>query len=134
MQGKRVLAVEDGPTLTHGGMRIGAGTVAASKYGATALVDPRPWLVGRLKDTFETYPGIGDLLPAMGYGEEQLADLEATINAVDCDAVVIGTPIDLTRIISIDKPHTRVYYDLQEIGDPDLDAVLSDFVRGIEAT
>ena len=134
MQGKRVLAVEDGPTLTHGGMRIGAGTVAASKYGATALVDPRPWLVGRLKGTFETYPGIGDLLPAMGYGEEQLADLEATINAVDCDAVVIGTPIDLTRIISIDKPHTRVYYDLQEIGDPDLDAVLSDFVRGIEAT
>jgi predicted GTPase len=134
VHGKRVLAVEDGPTLTHGGMRIGAGIVAASKYGATEFVDPRPWLVGRLKDTFDTYPGIGDLLPAMGYGPEQLADLEATINAVDCDAVVIGTPIDLTRIISIDKPHTRVHYDLQEIGDPDLDAVLSDFVRGIETT
>ena len=134
VRGKRVLAVEDGPTLTHGGMRIGAGMVAASKYGATEFVDPRPWLVGRLKDTFETYPNIGDLLPAMGYGEEQLADLEATINAVDCDAVVIGTPIDLTRIISIDKPHTRVHYDLQEIGDPDLDAVLSDFARGIEVT
>jgi predicted GTPase len=134
VRGKRVLAVEDGPTLTHGGMRIGAGMVAASKYGAAEFVDPRPWLVGKLKDTFETYPGIGDLLPAMGYGPEQLADLEATINAVDCDAVVIGTPIDLTRIISIDKPHTRVHYDLQEIGDPDLDAVLSDFVRGIETT
>jgi len=132
VRGKRVLAVEDGPTLTHGGMRIGAGMVAASKYGATEFVDPRPWLVGRLKDTFETYPGIGDLLPAMGYGEEQLADLEATINAVDCDSVVIGTPIDLTRILSIDKPHTRVHYDLQEIGDPDLDEVLSDFVRGID--
>jgi predicted GTPase len=134
VRGNRVLVVEDGPTLTHGGMRIGAGMVAASKYGATEFVDPRPWLVGRLKDTFETYPGIGDLLPAMGYGEEQLADLEATINAVDCDAVVIGTPIDLARIVSIDKPHTRVHYDLQEIGDPDLDTVLSDFVRGIEAT
>jgi predicted GTPase len=134
VRGKRVLAVEDGPTLTHGGMRIGAGMVAASKYGASEFVDPRPWLVGKLKDTFDTYPGIGDLLPAMGYGSEQLADLEATINAVDCDAVVIGTPIDLTRIISIDKPHTRVHYDLQEIGDPDLDAVLSDFVRGIETT
>jgi len=133
VRGKRVLVVEDGPTLTHGGMRIGAGMVAASKYGATEFVDPRPWLVGRLKDTFETYPGIGDLLPAMGYGEEQLADLEATINAVDCDSVVIGTPIDLTRILSIDKPHTRVHYDLQEIGDPDLDEVLSDFVRGIDA-
>ena len=134
VRGKRVLAVEDGPTLTHGGMRIGAGMVAAAKYGASEFVDPRPWLVGRLKDTFDTYPGIGDLLPAMGYGPEQLADLEATINAVDCDAVVIGTPIDLTRIISIDKPHTRVHYDLQEIGDPDLDAVLSDFVLGIETT
>jgi predicted GTPase len=134
VHGKRVLAVEDGPTLTHGGMRIGAGMVAASKYGAAEFVDPRPWLVGRLKDTFDTYPGIGDLLPAMGYGAEQLADLEATINAVDCDAVVIGTPIDLTRIISIDKPHTRVHYDLQEIGDPDLDEVLSDFVQGIETT
>jgi predicted GTPase len=129
VRGKRVLVVEDGPTLTHGGMRIGAGTVAASKYGAIEFVDPRPWLVGKLRDTFEMYPGIGDLLPAMGYGEEQLADLEATINAVECDAVVVGTPIDLTRIVSIDRPHTRVHYDLQEIGSPDLEEVLANFIR-----
>jgi len=128
VRGKRVLAVEDGPTLTHGGMRIGAGMVAASKYGATEFVDPRPWLVGRLNDTFDTYPEIGNLLPAMGYGAEQLADLEKTIDAVDCDAVVIGTPIDLSRIVTISKPHTRVHYDLQEIGKPDLEEVLTDFV------
>ncbi len=132
VRGKRVLAVEDGPTLTHGGMLIGAGIVAAKKYGAAEFVDPRPWLVGKLKDTFETYPNIGELLPAMGYGAEQLADLEMTIDAVDCDSVVIGTPIDLSRIISISKPHTRVHYDLQEIGSPDLKEVLDDFSRGIE--
>jgi predicted GTPase len=129
VRGKRVLAVEDGPTLTHGGMLIGAGIVAATKYGAAEFVDPRPWLVGRLRDTFETYPDIGGLLPAMGYGAEQLSDLEMTIDAVDCDSVVIGTPIDLSRIISISKPHTRVHYDLQEIGHPDLDDVLTDFVK-----
>ena len=132
VRGKRVLAVEDGPTLTHGGMKIGAGIVAATKYGAVEFVDPRPWLVGKLKDTFETYPEIGELLPAMGYGAEQLADLEMTIDAVDCDSVVIGTPIDLSRIITISKPHTRVHYDLQEIGVPDLKQVLGDFARGIE--
>lgn len=129
VRGKRVLAVEDGPTLTHGGMLIGAGIVAARKYGATEFVDPRPWLVGKLRDTFETYPNIGELLPAMGYGAEQLADLEATIDAVDCDSVVIGTPIDLSRIITISKPHTRVHYDLQEIGTPDLREVLSEFIK-----
>jgi len=129
VRGKRVLAVEDGPTLTHGGMKIGAGIIAATKYGAAEFVDPRPWLVGKLKDTFETYPDIGELLPAMGYGAEQLADLEKTINAVDCDSVVIGTPIDLSRILNITKPHTRVHYDLQEIGQPDLDTVLGDFVE-----
>jgi predicted GTPase len=126
--GRRVLAVEDGPTLTHGGMKIGAAVVAARKYGATEFVDPRPYLVGKLVDTFETYPNIGTILPAMGYGEEQLRDLEATINATDCDAVVVGTPIDLARIVNIDKPHTRVFYDLQEIGDPTLDTILSEFV------
>jgi predicted GTPase len=126
--GKRVLAVEDGPTLTHGGMKIGAGVVAARKYGATEFVDPRPYLVGKLQETFETYPDIGTILPAMGYGEEQLRDLEATINATDCDAVVVGTPIDLARIVNIEKPHTRVFYDLQEIGEPDLDGVLDEFV------
>lgn len=129
VRGKRVLAVEDGPTLTHGGMKIGAAIVAATKYGAAEFVDPRPWLVGKLEDTFEAYPDIGELLPAMGYGAEQLADLEKTINAVDCDSVVIGTPIDLSRIIDITKPHTRVHYDLQEIGQPDLDTVLEEFVR-----
>jgi predicted GTPase len=128
VDGKRVLAVEDGPTLTHGGMKIGAGVVAATKYGATEFVDPRPFLVGKLRKTFEIYPNIGTILPAMGYGEEQLRDLEATINATDCDAVVIGTPIDLTRVLKITKPHTRVFYDLQEIGKPDLDGVIATFV------
>jgi predicted GTPase len=129
VRGKRVLAVEDGPTLTHGGMKIGAAIVAATKYGAAEFVDPRPWLVGKLEDTFKMYPDIGDLLPAMGYGAEQLADLEKTIDAVECDSVVIGTPIDLSRIIDITKPHTRVHYDLQEIGQPDLDTVLEEFIR-----
>lgn len=129
VKGKRVLVVEDGPTLTHGEMTIGAGTVAAQRFGAAGFVDPRPYTVGRLKETFETYPNIGVLLPAMGYGEQQLKDLEATINAADCEAVVIGTPIDLSRIIEINKPATRVYYNLQEIGRPNLEQVLEDFVR-----
>ena len=129
IRGKKVLVVEDGPTLTHGQMTIGAGTVAAVKYGAEECVDPRPYIVGKLNETFETYPGIGALLPAMGYGEQQVQDLEATINATECDAVVIGTPIDLNRVVKIDKPSTRVYYDLQEIGYPDLDAVLDEFLQ-----
>ncbi len=129
IRGKRVLAVEDGPTLTHGGMKIGAAVVAATKHGATEFVDPRPYLVGKLKETFETYPDIGTILPAMGYSDEQLADLEATINGTDCDAVVIGTPIDLARIVDIKKPHTRVFYDLQEIGQPDLANVLNEFIK-----
>ena len=128
IRGKRVLVIEDGPTLTHGGMKTGAGTVAAQKYGASQLVDPRPFTVGKLKDTFTTYPEIGVLLPAMGYGEEQLHDLEKTINNTDCDGVVIGTPIDLNRIIKINKPTTRVYYDLQEIGDPTLESILDDWL------
>jgi predicted GTPase len=129
VRGKRVLVVEDGPTLTHGEMRIGAGVVAACKFGASELVDPRPYLVGKLIDTFKQYPNIGTLLPANGYGEEMLMDLEATINNTDCDAVVIGTPIDLTRIIKINKPSTRVYYDLQEIGHPNLEDVLEKFIN-----
>lgn len=128
IKGKRVLVVEDGPTLTHGEMKIGAGTVAAKKFGATELIDPRPFTVGRLSETFKIYPEIGTLLPAMGYGEEQLKDLETTINNTDCDGVVIGTPIDLNRIIKINKPNTRVYYDLQEIGEPDLNTILEEFV------
>jgi predicted GTPase len=129
VKGKMVLAVEDGPTLTHGEMKIGAAIVAAQKFGAAGFVDPRPYLVGRLFETFETYPDIGTLLPAFGYGEQQLKDLEATINNTECDAVVIGTPIDLGRIIKIKKPFTRVYYNLQEIGRPDLTGVLGDFIE-----
>ena len=132
IRGKRVLVVEDGPTLTHGEMKIGAGIVAARKFGASELVDPRPYTVGKLAETFEIYPDIGVLLPAMGYGEEQLHDLQTTINNTDCDSVVIGTPIDLTRIIQINKPTTRVFYDLQEIGHPNLEDVLGDFLEDRE--
>lgn len=129
IKGKKVLVVEDGPTLTHGEMKLGAGTVAAMKYGAAEMVDPRPFTVGKLSETFAIYPNIGTLLPAMGYSEQQLKDLETTINNTDCDAVVIGTPIDLSRVIKITKPNTRVYYDLQEIGYPDLKSILDDFVE-----
>jgi len=129
IQGKRVLVVEDGPTLTHGEMEYGAGVVAALKYGAAELVDPREYAVGRLVDTFEKYPDIGILLPAMGYGEEQMRDLEATINNTPCDLVVIGTPIDLRRVCKIEHPTVRVEYELQEIGQPDLKTVLADFVK-----
>ncbi len=129
IKGKNVLVVEDGPTLTHGEMKIGAGTVAALKYGAKKIIDPRPFTVGKLSETFQIYPNIGELLPAMGYGEQQLKDLETTINNTECDSVVIGTPIDLQRIVKINKPATRVYYDLQEIGQPDLVGVIDDFVK-----
>jgi predicted GTPase len=129
IKGKWVLAIEDGPTLTHGEMKIGAAVVAAQKFGAAGFVDPRPFTVGKLSDTFKTYPNIGVLLPAMGYGEQQLKDLEATINRTECDSVVIGTPIDLSRIIKINKPFTRVYYNLQEIGRPNLEEVLDEFVK-----
>lgn len=129
IKGKKVLVVEDGPTLTHGQMTLGAGTVAARKYGASECVDPRPYTVGKLSETFEIYPQIGALLPAMGYGEQQIKDLETTINNTECDSVVIGTPIDLNRVIRIDKPNTRVYYDLQEIGYPDLGNILDEFLK-----
>jgi len=126
IKGKRVLVVEDGPTLTHGGMKYGAGTVAAQKLGASEIVDPRPFTVNSITRTYEKYPGIGVLLPAMGYGEEQMKDLEETINKVDCDSVVIGTPIDLGRILNINKPSTRVMYELQEIGVNTLESVLKE--------
>ncbi len=129
IKGKKVLVVEDGPTLTHGEMKIGAGTVAAQKFGAAELVDPRPFTVGKLSETFRIYPNIGILLPAMGYSDQQLKDLETTINNTECDSVVIGTPIDLNRLIKISKPNTRVYYDLQEIGYPNLEEVINDFVE-----
>ena len=129
IKGKRVLVVEDGPTLTHGHMKIGAGTVAARKYGAAELVDPRPFVVGKLAETFRIYPNIGTLMPAMGYGDEQIADLERSINNTDCDSVVIATPIDLNRLIKINKPTTKVDYDLQEIGKPEFTSILCDFVK-----
>lgn len=124
IRGKRVLVVEDGPTLTHGEMTYGAGTVAAEKFGAEDMVDPRPYAVGKITETFEKYPEIGVLLPAMGYSDQQIKDLETTINTTDCDSVIIGTPIDLRRVVNIKKPNTRVYYDLQEIGKPNLDELI----------
>ncbi|MGE5424736.1 MAG: cyclic 2,3-diphosphoglycerate synthase [Syntrophothermus sp.] len=129
IRGKRVLVIEDGPTLTHGEMKIGAGVVAAQKYGAAEMIDPRPWVVGKLAETFRIYPNIGKLMPAMGYGDQQVKDLETSVNKVDCDSVVIATPIDLNRIIKIKKPNTRVYYDLQEIGHPNLDTIIGDFLK-----
>ncbi|MFQ6604093.1 MAG: cyclic 2,3-diphosphoglycerate synthase [Fidelibacterota bacterium] len=125
--GKRALVVEDGPTLTHGEMQYGAGMVAAEKFGAEDVVDPRSFTVGTITETFEKYPDIGELLPAMGYGEQQMKDLETTIAQTDCDVVIIGTPIDLRRVIEIKQPSVRVTYDLQEIGTPDLSDVLKPF-------
>ncbi|MBC8499311.1 MAG: GTPase [Candidatus Atribacteria bacterium] len=129
IRGKRVLVVEDGPTLTHGEMKFGAGVVAAQKFGAKEIIEPRPYAVGTIKDTYTKYPEIGTLLPAMGYGKKQIQELEDTINAVDCDIVIIGTPIDLSRIIKINKKSVRVKYDLQEIGRPDLEEVLSQKIK-----
>jgi len=121
---KRVLVVEDGPTLTHGEMKYGAGTVIACNLGAKKIVDPRPYIVGSIKETFQKYPNIGVLLPAMGYGEEQIKDLEETINNTDCDSVIIGTPIDLGKILKINKPSTRAKYELKEIGTITVESVL----------
>jgi predicted GTPase len=122
--GKRVLVIEDGPTLTHGEMAYGAGYVAAKRFGAKEIVDPRPFAVRSIAETYKKYPRTGPILPAMGYGEAQTRDLEATINASDVDLVIIGTPIDLTRVIKINKPSQRVRYELQEIGQPTLEDIL----------
>jgi len=124
IRGKRVLVIEDGPTLTHGEMGYGAGVMAAYRYGAEDLVDPREYAVGTIKETFEKYPDIGTLLPAMGYGEKQVKDLEATINKTDAELVIIATPIDLARIVKFKKPTVRVTYELEEIGTPTLKEVL----------
>ena len=132
IRGKRVLVVEDGPTLTHGDMTIGAGVVAARRFGAAEIVDPREYAVGKLAETYVKYPNIGKLLPAMGYGDEQVSDLSATIDKVPCDSVVVATPIDLSRVIKINKPYTRVQYSLQEIGHPNMDEVLKDFIAKIK--
>ena len=130
IKGKRVLVVEDGPTLTHGGMKYGAGVIAAKKYGAAEIVDPRPWTVGEISDTYEKYPEIGALLPAMGYGDKQIKDLEKTIAAAEVDSVVIGTPIDLSRVIKIDKPATRITYELDDYSEPSLDELVRGKIQG----
>lgn len=129
IRGKRVLVIEDGPTLTHGEMKYGAGVVVAKKYGALELVDPRRYAVGTIKDTFQKYPGIGTLLPAMGYSKKQIEDLQATINATPCDLYIIGTPIDLRRLVNFPKPAVRVTYDLKEISKPDLAEVIKKTVK-----
>ncbi len=131
IKGKRVIVVEDGPTLTHGEMKYGAGVVAARKFGAKEIVDPHEYAVGTIKETYEKYTGAGAILPAMGYSEQQIKDLEETINKADAEAVIIATPIDLGRLININKPHTRVFYDLQEIGSPNLEEILNDFLKKI---
>ncbi len=129
IQGKRVLVVEDGPTLTHGEMAYGAGVVAARRFGAAELIDPRPYTVRSITATYKKYPGIGVLLPAMGYGEKQVQDLQETINATPCDLVIVATPIDLRRVVEIDHPTQRVRYELQEIGKPTLQDILSQFIQ-----
>jgi predicted GTPase len=125
IKGKRVLVIEDGPTLTHGEMTYGAGIIAAKKYGAAEIIDPRPYAVDSIRETYQKYPDIGILLPAMGYGAKQVNDLQDTINSVDCDTLIIATPIDLSRIAKITKPTVRVKYELQEIGTPNLFDVLA---------
>lgn len=129
IKGKRVLVVEDGPTLTHGEMKYGAGVIAARRFGAASLVDPRPYLVGTLKGTFAKYPNIGTLLPAMGYSAQQTKDLEATINATDCDVVVSGTPIELTRLIKINKPCIQIDYEYKDHGEPTLEFLVKEFMK-----
>jgi predicted GTPase len=129
ISGKRVLLIEDGPTLTHGEMAYGSGGIAAHRYGAAQVVDPRPQARGSLAEVFKKYPKLGPALPAMGYSQSQLEDLAATVAAVDCDTVVIATPVDLARLIPIAKPCCRVHYDLEEISHPDLTHVVCEFLR-----
>jgi len=127
--GKKVLIVEDGPTLTHGEMKYGAGHIAAKKFKAKEIVDPRPFAVGSIKKTYEKYTHLEDVLPAMGYGEKQMKELEETINASDCDTVIIGTPIDLGRLLEIKRPHVRVKYELEETGSLNLEEIVKKFLQ-----
>jgi predicted GTPase len=129
LKGKKVLVIEDGPTLTHGEMKYGAGVVAARKHGVAKMVDPRPYAVGTIADTFKKYPGIGVLLPAMGYSQKQIQDLQATINRTPCDMYVIGTPIDLRRLVKFPRPAVRVGYDLKETSKPDLAAAIRKVIK-----
>lgn len=126
VKGKRVLVIEDGPTLTHGGMKFGSGYVAAKRYGAKSIVDPRPYAKGSISETYKKYTHLKDILPAMGYGETQVRELEATINAIDCDVIISGTPIDIKRVVNVAKPVYRVRYELEEIGPINLETVLND--------
>jgi predicted GTPase len=134
IRGKRVLVIEDGPTTTHGEMGYGAGMMAALKFGAEETVDPRPFTVGTITETFEKYPEIGTLLPAMGYSGKQVTDLEKTIDRTECDTVIIATPIDLRRVVKIKKPSVRVFYDLQEIGKPELKDIIRDRLGKVRKT
>ncbi|MCL2840618.1 MAG: cyclic 2,3-diphosphoglycerate synthase [Defluviitaleaceae bacterium] len=129
IKNKKVLVIEDGPTLTHGEMQIGAGVIAAQRFGAAEIIDPRPYVVGKLSETYAQYPSIGKLLPAMGYSQQQIKDLSETINKTDCDSVIIATPIDLGQLIKINKPTAKVEYSLQEIGSPTLDEILDEFYK-----
>jgi predicted GTPase len=129
IRNKEVLVIEDGPTLTHGGMTYGAGIVAAEKFGAKEIIDPRPYAIGSLKEIYRKYTHIGALLPAMGYSKKQISELQRIINSVKCDSVIIATPIDLSRVLKINKPSVRVRYELQEIGKPDLKEVLREFIK-----
>jgi predicted GTPase len=131
LEGARVLVIEDGPTTTHGGMSYGAGSIAARRFGARELVDPRPYAAGSLRAVFERYPHLDSILPAMGYGDEQIAELEATIAAVECDVVVIATPIDLAQVLSLRRPSVRVSYELAGRGSPSLEDALAPFVFGL---
>jgi len=126
VRGKRVLVVEDGPTLTHGEMAFGAGTIAAEDNGALDIVDPRPYAVGSIKELYSTYRHLGPILPAMGYTDEQIRDMEETINRAECDVVVAGTPVDLRRVMTVNKPIVRVRYELEEIGKPTLEDILDE--------
>ena len=128
IQGKRVLVVEDGPTLTHGGMAYGAGIITAERYNASEIIDPRPFATGSIKETLSLYPHIKNLIPAMGYAERQIKDLEDTINNIPCDMVLIATPVDLARIIKIDKPSVRISYEIEEMGRPAIADILERFI------
>jgi len=133
IQGKRVLVVEDGPTLTHGGMSYGAGIIAAQEYGAAQIINPRPYAVGTIEETYHLYPHVGPVLPAMGYSTDQISDLERTINATDCDLVLFATPIHLTRILSINKPTLRVRYEYRDHGRPTLEEILLSRLQALKA-
>jgi predicted GTPase len=131
--GKRVLVIEDGPTLTHGGMAFGAGWVAARRHGAREIVDPRPYAVGSIRETFLAYPHMGPVLPAMGYGDEQVAELAATIKTTPADLVLVASPIDLRHLVALDKPSLRVRYELEETGEPTIDTVIGAFLKRPES-